>query len=105
LIKLDREELVQILTEPKNALVKQYSKQLAMHDVKLKITPDALEAFADEAVTRGTGARALRSIFERIMLDVMYEIPSRDDLESVTITRDVVEGKKNPILRKKRKAA
>ena len=103
--KLRREDLISILTEPKNALVKQYSKQLAFHGVKLKITPDALEAFADEAVTRGTGARALRSIFERIMLDVMFAIPSRDDLDSVTISRDVVEGKKEPVLRKKRKAA
>ncbi|WP_411845156.1 ATP-dependent Clp protease ATP-binding subunit ClpX [Roseibacillus persicicus] len=103
--KLGREDLVRILTEPKNALVKQYSKQLALHDVKLKITPDALEAFADEAVSRGTGARALRSIFERIMLDVMFEVPSRDDLESVTITREVVEGTKEPVLRKKRRAA
>ncbi|MDQ8192140.1 ATP-dependent Clp protease ATP-binding subunit ClpX [Roseibacillus persicicus] len=103
--KLGREDLVRILTEPKNALVKQYSKQLALHEVKLKITPDALEAFADEAVSRGTGARALRSIFERIMLDVMFEVPSRDDLESVTITREVVEGTKEPVLRKKRRAA
>ncbi len=103
--KLSREDLISILTEPKNALVKQYSKQLALHGVKLKITPDALEAFAEEAVERGTGARALRSIFERIMLDVMFEVPSRDDLESVTISREVVEGKKDPVLRKKRRAA
>ena len=103
--KLSREDLMRILTEPKNALVKQYSKQLALHGVKLKITPDALEAFADEAVTRGTGARALRSIFERIMLDVMFEVPSRDDLDSVTISREVVEGTKEPVLRKKRRAA
>ena len=103
--KLSQEELIRILTEPKNALVKQYSKQLALHGVKLKITPDALEAFAEEAVERGTGARALRSIFERIMLDVMFEVPSRDDLESVTISREVVKGTKEPVLRKKRKAA
>lgn len=103
--KLSREHLIRILTEPRNALVKQYSKQLALHGVKLKITPDALEAFADEAITRGTGARALRSIFERIMLNVMFEVPSRDDLESVTISREVVEGTKDPVLRKKRRAA
>ena len=103
--KLSREHLIRILTEPKNALVKQYSKQLALHEVKLKITPDALEAFADEAVTRGTGARALRSIFERIMLDIMFEVPSRDDVDSVTISREVVEGTKRPVLRKKRRAA
>ena len=103
--KLAQKDLVRILTEPKNALVKQYSKQLALHGVKLKITPNALEAFADEAVARGTGARALRSIFERIMLDVMFEIPSRDDVDSVTISREVVEGSKEPTLRKKRRAA
>lgn len=103
--KLRKEDLIRILTEPRNALVKQYSKQLALNGVRLKITDDALEAFAEEAITRGTGARALRSIFERIMLDVMFEIPSRDDLDSVTITREVVEGSKQPILRKKRRAA
>lgn len=103
--KLRKEDLIRILTEPRNALVKQYSKQLAINGVRLKITDDALEAFAEEAITRGTGARALRSIFERIMLDVMFEIPSRDDLDSVTISREVVEGSKPPVLRKKRRAA
>jgi len=103
--KLKKEDLIRILTEPRNALVKQYGKQLAHHGVRLKISDDALDAFAEEAVARGTGARALRSIFERIMLDIMFEIPSRDDLESVTITREVVEGKKEPSLRKKRRAA
>ena len=103
--KLRKEDLISILTEPRNALVKQYGKQLAHHGVRLKITDDAPEAFAEEAVTRGTGARALRSIFERIMLDIMFEIPSRDDLDSVTISREVVEGTKKPTLRKKRRAA
>ncbi|MEM9080857.1 MAG: ATP-dependent Clp protease ATP-binding subunit ClpX [Verrucomicrobiota bacterium] len=103
--KLSKEDLIRILTEPRNALVKQYGKQLAMHGVRLKINDDALDALAEEAVKRGTGARALRSIFERIMLDVMFEIPSRTDLDSVTINRDVVEGKKAPLLRKKRQAA
>ncbi|NNC88490.1 MAG: ATP-dependent Clp protease ATP-binding subunit ClpX [Akkermansiaceae bacterium] len=100
--KLDEEELVRILTEPKNALVKQYKKQLAINGVKLKITRDALRALAEEAVKRGTGARALRSIFESIMLDIMYEIPSREDVESVTINRSVVDGSKPPAIRKKR---
>jgi ATP-dependent Clp protease ATP-binding subunit ClpX len=100
--KLDEEELVRILTEPKNALVKQYKKQLALNGVKLKLTRDALRALAEEAVRRGTGARALRSIFENIMLDVMYEIPSREDVDSVTINRSVVEGSKPPAIRKKR---
>ena len=100
--KLAEDELIQILTEPKNALVKQYQKQLALNGVKLKITRDALRALAEEAVKRGTGARALRSIFEHIMLDIMYEIPSRDDVESVTINRGVVEGTKPPTIKKKR---
>jgi len=100
--KLTEEELVQILTEPKNAMVKQYQKLLGMNGVKLKITKDGLTALADEAVNRGTGARALRSIFEKLMLDIMYDLPSRNDIESVTINRQVVEGKKQPTLTKKK---
>ncbi len=100
--KLRVEELVQILTVPKNALVKQYQKQLAMSGVKLKITKDGLLAMAEAAKARGTGARALRSIFEKLMLEVMYDLPSRDDIESVTINRSVVEGEKTPILKKKK---
>ena len=99
--KLKEEELIQILTEPKNALVRQYSKQLAMSGVKLKVTRDALKALAEEAVRRGTGARALRSIFERMMLDVMFDIPSRDDVETVTINRQVVIGEKPPAIRRR----
>ena len=102
LLRLDEEELVRILTEPRNALVKQYQKQLALNKVKLKISRDALRAMAEEAVRRGTGARALRSIFEAIILDIMYDIPSRDDIESVSINRGVVEGRKSPSIRKKR---
>jgi len=101
--KLTTEELVDILTKPKNAMVKQYQKLLSMNDVKLKITKDGLVALAEEAERRGTGARALRSIFEKLMLDVMYEIPSREDVESVTINRAVVLGKKPPVIRKKNK--
>ncbi|MEM9237117.1 MAG: ATP-dependent Clp protease ATP-binding subunit ClpX [Verrucomicrobiota bacterium] len=101
--QLTEEELVSILTEPKNALVKQYGKQLALNGVKLKVTRDALTALAEEAVRRGTGARALRSIFERMMLDIMYDIPSRDDVESVTINRAVVTGDKPPAIRKRRR--
>ncbi|BDS05162.1 ATP-dependent Clp protease ATP-binding subunit ClpX [Oceaniferula spumae] len=100
--ELSTEELIEVLTQPQNALIKQYSKLLAMSGVKLKVTKEGLEALAEEALKRGTGARALRSIFEKIMLDVMYEVPGRDDIESVTINRSVVEGKKPPILRKKR---
>ena len=100
--KLTEDELVQILTAPKNALVKQYSKQLALNNVKLRITRDALRAIAHMAVERGTGARALRSIFEKLMLDVMFEVPSRGDIEAVTINRHVVEGKKSPSLRRRK---
>jgi ATP-dependent Clp protease ATP-binding subunit ClpX len=102
LLRLDEDELIRILTEPRNALVKQYQKQLALNDVKLKVSRDALRAMAEEAVRRGTGARALRSIFEAITLDIMYDIPSRKDIESVSISRGVVEGTKSPAIRKKR---
>ncbi|MGK0187407.1 MAG: ATP-dependent Clp protease ATP-binding subunit ClpX [Verrucomicrobiales bacterium] len=101
--QLGTEELVRVLTEPQNAMVKQYSKLLAMDGVDINITKDGLEALAAEAISRGTGARALRSIFERIMLDVMYEVPSRDDVKSVTINRAVVEGERSPVMRKKKK--
>ena len=98
--KLREKELIEILTEPKNAMVKQYQKLLGMNNVKLKVTKDGLSALAEEAIRRGTGARALRSIFERMMLDIMYEIPSAKEIESVTINRQVVEGKKPPTLKK-----
>ena len=100
---LEIEELIRVLTEPQNAMVKQYSKLLAMDGVALNITKDGLEALAKEAIARGTGARALRSIFERIMLDVMYDVPSRDDVKSITINRAVVEGERSPVIRKKKK--
>jgi ATP-dependent Clp protease ATP-binding subunit ClpX len=100
--KLTEDELVNILTEPKNALVKQYSKQLAMNGVKLRVTRDALRALAEEAVRRGTGARALRSIFEKMMLDIMFDVPSRGDIEAVTINRPVVLGEKPPLVRRRR---
>ncbi len=100
--KLTEDELVKILTEPKNALVKQYSKQLALNDVKLRITRDALRAMAEQAVERGTGARALRSIFEKLMLDVMFDVPSRGDIEAVSINRHAVEGTKPPSLRRRK---
>ena len=103
--KLTREELVKILTEPKNALLKQYQKQLSMNDVKLKVPKDALKALAQQAIERGTGARALRSIFEGLMLDIMFEVPSQEDIESVTISKDVVEGTKNPVMKKRRSNA
>ena len=89
---LKTEELIHVLTEPKNAMVKQYSKLLAMDGVNLDITEDGLEAMAEEAIERGTGARALRSIFEKLMLDVMFDAPSHDGFTRVTVDREVVEG-------------
>ncbi len=103
--KLTEAELVKILTEPKNALLKQYQKQLSMNKVQLKVTKDGLTALAKQAIERGTGARALRSIFERLMLDVMFEIPSRQDIESVTINAASVKGDKPPAMKKRRSSA
>jgi ATP-dependent Clp protease ATP-binding subunit ClpX len=98
---LTEEEMVAILTETKNAMIKQYTKLFAMEGVRLSVTKDALKALAAQAVTKGTGARALRSMLERIMLEIMYEVPSREDIAEVTINRAVVEGKKPPLIRKK----
>ncbi|MFL6588668.1 MAG: ATP-dependent Clp protease ATP-binding subunit ClpX [Chthoniobacterales bacterium] len=98
---LTEEEMVAILTETKNAMIKQYTKLFAMEGVRLSVTKDALKALAAQAVTKGTGARALRSMLERIMLEIMYDVPSREDIAEVTINRAVVEGKKMPLIRKK----
>ncbi len=99
--QLTEDELVMILTDTKNAMVKQFTKLLAMEGVSLNVTKDGLRALAEQAVTKGTGARALRSMIERIMLDLMYEIPSRDDVADVTVNRSVVEGKRPPLIRRK----
>ncbi len=99
--QLSEDELVMILTDTKNAMIKQFTKLLALEGVNLNVTKDALRALAEQAATKGTGARALRSMLERIMLDLMYEIPSREDISDVTINRAVVEGKKPPLIRKK----
>jgi ATP-dependent Clp protease ATP-binding subunit ClpX len=98
---LTEDEMVAILTDTKNAMVKQYTKLFSMEGVRLSMTKDALRALAAQAVTKGTGARALRSMLERIMLDIMYDVPSREDIAEVTINRAVVEGKKLPLIRKK----
>lgn len=95
---LDENALVEILTKPKNALVKQYQKLLEMDNVELDFDEDALVAIAKEAISRNTGARGLRSIIESIMLDVMYDLPSRDDITKCLITRDVVDNKVGPVL-------
>ena len=87
---LDRDALIQILSEPRNALVKQYMRLFEIDNVELEFTEDAVEAVADQALLRGTGARGLRAIMEEVLLHVMYEVPSRDDVERVVITREVV---------------
>jgi ATP-dependent Clp protease ATP-binding subunit ClpX len=93
---LDKPALMQILTEPKNALVKQYGKIFEFDDVELDITPDALEAIADLALTRGTGARGLRALLEETLLDVMYEVPGRTDVAKVVVTAESVNNKVSP---------
>jgi ATP-dependent Clp protease ATP-binding subunit ClpX len=99
--ELTEEELVCVLTDTKNALTKQYTKLFAMDNVGLTFTKDALKALAQEAVKKGTGARALRAILEKLMLDLMYDLPSRDDILEVTINRAVIDGKKAPMIRRK----
>ena len=95
---LDKEALVRILTEPKNALTKQYARMFEMDDVELLFTPDSLEAISEQALKRSTGARGLRAIMEEVLLNTMYDLPGRDDIERVMIDRDVVEKKVNPTL-------
>ncbi|SFS99011.1 ATP-dependent protease ATP-binding subunit ClpX [Marininema halotolerans] len=95
---LDREALVRILTEPKNALAKQYQKLLEMDNVELTFENDSLDAIADEAIKRNTGARGLRAIIESIMLDVMFELPSREDVTECIVTKETVEDKVGPRL-------
>jgi ATP-dependent Clp protease ATP-binding subunit ClpX len=95
---LDQEALIRILIEPKNALVRQYQRFFELEEVELEFTQDALEAVADQALLRGTGARGLRAILEEVLLDVMYDLPSRDDIERCVIDRSVVLEKVNPTL-------
>jgi ATP-dependent Clp protease ATP-binding subunit ClpX len=90
---LDKIALVRILSEPKNALVKQYSKLFEMDNVELEFTEEALQAIAEEAMKRNTGARGLRSIIEDTMKDIMFEIPSKEEIAKVIITRETVENK------------
>ena len=103
--ELTEDQLCQILTEPRNALTKQYSKLLALDGVDLEFSKDAITELAGQAIKKGTGARALRGILERLMLDLMYEIPSSDDVASVKITRSVVRDEGKPIIRRKEKQA
>lgn len=96
---LDKDMLVKILKEPKNAILKQYQKLLALDEVKLDFNDDALEAIAEKAMKKDTGARALRAIIEEFMLDIMYEIPKDDSIGEVVITREYIEGTGGPIIR------
>ncbi len=95
---LDEDTLIRILTEPKNALTKQYKKMFEYENVELTFTDEALKAISKKAIDRKTGARGLRSIMENILVDLMYDVPGMDDLTEVVIDGDVVEGKKQPIL-------
>jgi ATP-dependent Clp protease ATP-binding subunit ClpX len=106
---LDQDALVQILTEPRNALTKQYKKLFELDGVELEFTDDAIGAIADKALERGTGARGLRAIIEEVLLHVMYDVPSRGDVEKVVVTREVVDDDVAPTLvlreSKKKKSA
>lgn len=95
---LDKAALIRILTEPKNALVKQYQKLFEFDEVKLQVEEEAVEAIADLAHARKTGARGLRSIMETVMMDIMYEIPSDDNIAECIVTKDAVEGKSGPLV-------
>ena len=92
------------MTEPKNALVKQYKKLFELDGVELEIQNKAIEAVAKKAIERKTGARGLRSIFEKSMMDIMYDIPSRDDIKKCIVTKETIEGVKGPklVLKKKK---
>ena len=96
--QLDKEALIRVLVEPKNALVKQYQKLFEMDDVELVFEDDALDAIAEDALKRNTGARGLRAILENVMMDIMFDIPSRDDIARVRITRDAILGAGAPLL-------
>ena len=104
---LDIEALVKILSEPKNALIKQYARLFDLEDVSLTFTDDALQAIAKRAIERKTGARGLRSIVEGLLLDTMFDIPTEVGIAEVVVDRDVVEGRKEPIrvLKSKEEAA
>jgi ATP-dependent Clp protease ATP-binding subunit ClpX len=104
LTELDEKALVDILTKPKNALVKQYQKLFEFEDVRLRFTDAALRAVTRQALARKSGARGLRSILETVMLDLMYEIPSRDDIDECVINEEVIDQSSDPLLVLKREA-
>jgi ATP-dependent Clp protease ATP-binding subunit ClpX len=102
--ELDEPALISILTEPKNALVKQYEKLFDLEDVRLRFTEGALAAVARKALAQKSGARGLRAILENAMLDLMYELPSRDDVEECVVGEEVIEQGAEPLLGFKREA-
>ena len=95
---LDEDSLIRILTEPKNAITKQYARFMEMEGVKLDFTEDALRAIAQLAIARGTGARGLRAVIEEAMLEVMYDIPSRSDVIGCTISKECIQNSAPPLL-------
>ncbi|MFP6903094.1 MAG: ATP-dependent Clp protease ATP-binding subunit ClpX, partial [Verrucomicrobiia bacterium] len=103
--ELTENQLVEILSDTKSALIKQYQKLLWLEGVELDFTRDSLHELAAQAIKKGTGARALRGLLERLMLDLMYEIPGSDDIEGIKITRGAVQGKSKPVIRRKPKQA
>ena len=105
LAELTEDQLVSILTDPKNALTKQYAKLMAMEGVELEFSPDALRELAAQAMKKGTGARALRGLIEKLMLDVMYDVPESGDILNIKITRPAVLGESKPIFRRKQDQA
>jgi ATP-dependent Clp protease ATP-binding subunit ClpX len=96
--ELDEEALIEILVEPKNALIKQYQKLFAMEGAELEVRPQALQAIARRALKRKTGARGLRSILESVLLDTMYELPNMENVTKVVIDEGMIEGSARPIL-------
>ena len=96
-IRVDKDTLIKIMTEPKNSVLKQYEELFKMDGVKLTFEPEALKAVAKLTVERKTGARGLRAIMENVMMDTMYHVPSDESIKTCLITKDVVEGKKEPI--------
>jgi len=96
--ELDQESLERILLEPKNALIKQYTKMLELEDVGLTFEPAAIKAIAAKTLTRGTGARGLRAVIEEVMRDILFEVPSRTDAREVVITKESVDDAVPPLL-------
>ena len=99
---LDEDALVKVLTQPKNAILKQYKKLLGLDGVELEFEPEALRMVARKAIERKTGARGLRSIMEEILNEIMFDVPSQEEVAKVTITPACVEGKESPILELKK---